>query len=374
MEDGQFSLRHRNVIRGDVRVTEARLTAEELRTNFTSCRVGYDSDPADTNGRGGGSSDETGDSGETDHGEELEWLYDEGLSEMGDKDDPNEDGGYVKPLCAPDAAAIATNWNSKELEGNKTHLWDHVMNDTQSAIKAMCVLTLEVPKGGNIIATRSMWLQGTINITDIFEQECEFFNKTHANKTKREEACYNLKQNGHVARGGTAKTGFTSTNSRISQAFVHNLIRHGCPNCASPYNALLNKMADTIDCTNGISWDTLEDGSVAPHPETTCDEKKTAVEWLAFRFHTALDYMKKQLHGALAGVKAAERSFSGVATALNDKKAPLCAAMKTWTTLRKRLIKTKSRIGTGKPIWVRAQRNITKLSKMHPSRWKKTRL
>ncbi|KAH8612219.1 hypothetical protein ERJ75_000910600 [Trypanosoma vivax] len=57
----KFSLRRRYVIRGDVRVTEARLTAEELRTNFTPCRVGYDSDPADTNGRGGGSSDETGD-------------------------------------------------------------------------------------------------------------------------------------------------------------------------------------------------------------------------------------------------------------------------------------------------------------------------
>ncbi|KAH8615159.1 hypothetical protein ERJ75_000614000 [Trypanosoma vivax] len=247
---------------------------------------------------------------------------------MGDKDDPSEDGGYVKPLCAPDAAAIATNWNSKELEGNKTHLWDHVMNDTQSAINAVCVLTLEVPKGGNIIATRSMWLQGTINITDIFKQECEFFNKTHANKTRREEACYNLKQNGHVARGGTAKTGFTSTNNRIDQVPVHNLTRHGCPNHTSAYNALLNEMADTIDCANSTGWDTLEDGSVALHPETTCDEKKTAVEWLAFRFHTALDYMKKQLHDALAGVKAAERSFSGVATALNDKKAPLCAAMK----------------------------------------------
>ncbi|KAH8612209.1 hypothetical protein ERJ75_000912900 [Trypanosoma vivax] len=57
----KFSLRRRYVIRGDVRVTEARLTAEELRTNFTPCRVGYDSDPADTDGRGGGSSDETGD-------------------------------------------------------------------------------------------------------------------------------------------------------------------------------------------------------------------------------------------------------------------------------------------------------------------------
>ncbi|CCD20621.1 hypothetical protein, conserved in T.vivax [Trypanosoma vivax Y486] len=329
MEDGQFSLRHRNVIRGGMRVTEVWLTAGELRTNFTPCRVGYNSDPADTNGRGRGSSDETGNGGETDQGEELEWLYDEGLSEMGDTDDPNEDGGHDKPLSAPDAAAFATNWNLKELEGNKTHLWDHVMNDTQSAIKAMCVLTLEVPKGGNIIATRSTWLQGTINITGIFKQECEFFNKTHANKTKREEVCYNLKQNGHVARGGTAKTGFTSTNNRIDQVLVHNLTVHGCSGYASAYKALLSKMADTIDCANSTSWDTLEDGSVAPHAEPTCDERKTAVEWLEFRFHTALDFMKKQLHGALAGVKAAERSFSGVATVFSDRRTSFCAAMKS---------------------------------------------
>ncbi|CCD21524.1 hypothetical protein ERJ75_001516100 [Trypanosoma vivax] len=248
---------------------------------------------------------------------------------MGDTDDPNEDGGYVKPLCAPDAAAIATNWNLKELEGNKTHLWDHVMNDTQSAIKAMCVSTTGAPSRQRPVPTQNMWLQGTINMTDIFRQDCQFFNGTQTNEIRREEACYNLKQNVHVASKGTANIDFPPTNSRIGQALVRNLTVYDCPDYAGAYKALLSKMTDTVNCTNSTGWVTLESGSITPHAEPTCDEKKTAVEWLEFRFRTALDFMKQQLHGALTGMEAAEIWFSGVVTALNDKRASFCAAMKS---------------------------------------------
>ncbi|CCD18164.1 hypothetical protein, conserved in T. vivax [Trypanosoma vivax Y486] len=321
----QFSLGHRNVIRGGMRVTEAWLTARELRTDFTPCRVGYNSDPANINGRGGGSSDEADDGGETD---DYEWL-DEELSEMEDKDDPNEDGSHDKPLYAPDATTIVTNWNSKDLEGNKTHLWDNVMRDTRSAIKAMCVSTTEVPSRQRPVPTQNMWLQGTINMTDIFRQDCQFFNGTQTNETRREEACYNLKQNVHVASKGTANIDFPPTNSRIGQALVRNLTVYGCPDYAGAYKALLSKMTDTVNCTNSTGWDTLESGSITPHPEPTCDEKKTAVEWLEFRFRTALDFMKQQLHGALTGMEAAETRLGGVVTVFNDKRASFCAAMKS---------------------------------------------
>ncbi|KAG8338885.1 hypothetical protein TRVL_10288 [Trypanosoma vivax] len=120
------------------------------------------------------------------------------------------------------------------------------MHNAISAIQAMDVSATEVPKGKSFITTRNMWRQTTINI-DIFEQDCQLFDKSQSNVTRREEACYNLKRKMHGKGGDEVKLPPLNTYAQIDRMFIDNISGYGCPVIESAYNNIKKCVAGNLN-------------------------------------------------------------------------------------------------------------------------------
>ncbi|CCD21667.1 hypothetical protein ERJ75_000862900 [Trypanosoma vivax] len=317
-KNGSFTFGHQNVMNSSARITEASSTFDGLMKDFVPCKVGYNRDTVSHSEQKGAGSEES------DQDEDDGYFYDEDDVKM-DEADPNEEGVYDVPLHVPDSASVEASRNLTDLKLNKTALWEKVMGNAQSAVRAMNVSTFVQHTNQPFFYTQNIWRQGTINKTDMFQQDCAFVKETEQNLTRRTEACLSLKATLYAAGEGVVSVNDLFMNGIAGDLPLTNITGYQCSVVGEARTMCLVHGQEDVNCTDKNTWTAMGNACDKLRMGFQCEVKKTAIEWLGLRFRAAVAFMTTRLHLALNDlVKAEERVRSSLINVLNEKRSAFC--------------------------------------------------
>ncbi|CCD20626.1 hypothetical protein ERJ75_001571700 [Trypanosoma vivax] len=184
--DGNFTLGHKNVVRNDEKITNARETFEWFINDFSSCS---DMTPGASSGYDGDAKD-----GEDDGSDYYDLEVDDSDAVDTDNCGVDNDGTANRTLRLSEGTAVRMYDDLVHLNNSKIHFWDEVAHDARCAIKEVNVSTRISQKGSRGILTGNMWGECVINLTDIIRRNCTRAGDSESRVGTRLEACCSLRR------------------------------------------------------------------------------------------------------------------------------------------------------------------------------------
>ncbi|CCD20798.1 hypothetical protein, conserved in T. vivax [Trypanosoma vivax Y486] len=314
--DGNFTLGHKNVVRNDEKITNARETFEWFINDFSSCS---DMTPGASSGNDGDAKDD-----EDDGSDYYDLEVDDSDAVDTDNCGVDNDGTADRTLRLSEGTAVRMYGDLVHLNNSKIHFWDEVAHDARCAIRGVNVSTRISQKGSRGILTQNMWRQGVVNLTDIIRRNCTRAGDSENRVGASLEACCSLRRG---ICGMSEVFGRSGLGDELGLTdnfeFRESMFGYGCKN-------IMEVCASFPDCSRretGLS-DELISASAALH-KLECTATNSAVGWLRLRFDMALDFVKSQFTLALNSLNEAESQVKeALLKAVSEARETLC----TWNT------------------------------------------